>query len=723
MGEKFKKLLMCIMLIVTLVFVYQKIEIQAETTDMGMSEVFSKESLEWLENTKQIDFSVGFPSSESPFFYKYSGIEKGVLKELTAVFREVANKGIKLHRLDSADANLTLLDENLNDVVLTGKQDTGRDVYYTEAVVDLEYAIFLPKYSDVKVVDDLTHKSVGIVNNDDMIIKYLNNINSGVQIETFKDYMNLYEAMKNNELSAIFVPKELFTYKNKELELAELPISHFTGSSWYFKGKDESVVKIFDEVLDVFCSEQSCSEIVTTHANTLYNKLYNFESKTHEWLTYEKPTIKVGVYETPGFMSYNSAKDEVTGLLSHVLNQLTLQFGIEFEYVHGTYEMLYEKFQEGELDILPKFSSDIDESTDLNRFNSDNEFVLYQGEMSVFGHSESLWVDKKSLLSNHYKSGMLVGEILRNDHSEFNHHVTIHNSLGELIEDLDNAVFDYLILDPMSLVYFTDYGVELRGRVGKYEFGLVVQDENKDLIEFFNKVNERDFSQNRFLGTYKNVIGTSTYLNEMSLLQNNLVNSQNQVLWFGLVALLVLIFAVYLLSHYVQNRRTEYLKYTDPLTGVYNRAGYHKEATHLVQAEVPFTFIIFDIDKFKRINDTLGHQTGDEVILFVAKMAQQVFPSSSVICRMGGDEFIVCLCRTKPSKVIHYLDILMHELLKFKSSEGEPIEVMISSGVVINEAGSMTLDEAYRCADKALYESKQRGRNRYTFYADPKDES
>jgi diguanylate cyclase (GGDEF)-like protein len=154
----------------------------------------------------------------------------------------------------------------------------------------------------------------------------------------------------------------------------------------------------------------------------------------------------------------------------------------------------------------------------------------------------------------------------------------------------------------------------------------------------------------------------------------------------------------------------------DPLTRLLNRRGL-EDALHISLAQasrhgLPTAAIMADIDHFKKVNDSFGHDTGDSVINIVAKLLSQMCRSSDVVARTGGEEFLIVLPGTdlEAAKVLAErirLAIGEHPLLV----DQQRIPVTISLGVA-SAVGDVTLDGLAQDADRAMYLAKQGGRNR-----------
>lgn len=169
------------------------------------------------------------------------------------------------------------------------------------------------------------------------------------------------------------------------------------------------------------------------------------------------------------------------------------------------------------------------------------------------------------------------------------------------------------------------------------------------------------------------------------------------------------------------------LAITDSLTGLYYRRHFNKLAETAISSadrySRPLSIIIFDIDFFKRINDTFGHSTGDEVLKIVAVIATRVLRASDITARYGGEEFIVLLPETSAPEAAIVAEKLRVEI-EGKTAQAKecPITVTASFGVSDylgkwdSKQHEKVLSEIITHADQALYASKNAGRNRVTVY-------
>ncbi|ATC83100.1 MULTISPECIES: GGDEF domain-containing response regulator [Pseudoalteromonas] len=149
--------------------------------------------------------------------------------------------------------------------------------------------------------------------------------------------------------------------------------------------------------------------------------------------------------------------------------------------------------------------------------------------------------------------------------------------------------------------------------------------------------------------------------------------------------------------------------YRDYLTGMYNRRYFYQYAEQLLKKQQQNTLALLDIDFFKNINDTLGHEAGDQALKQVATLIKTTF-SKFIVARVGGEEFAIILDDIDTARGREYLEGFRKKLAKHEFLIDEkPFSITISIGVA--DFQSTDLTQAMRIADAALYEAKNNGRN------------
>jgi diguanylate cyclase (GGDEF)-like protein len=159
----------------------------------------------------------------------------------------------------------------------------------------------------------------------------------------------------------------------------------------------------------------------------------------------------------------------------------------------------------------------------------------------------------------------------------------------------------------------------------------------------------------------------------------------------------------------LSNQRFEMLSRTDMLSGLMNRRAFLEEFEH-VRGKT--SLVLFDIDRFKAINDGLGHKTGDDVIAKVANLLATVAPAVAKVSRIGGEEFAVLMPGLVSSDALTVAETMRQavEVAEFVGPGGT-FQVTVSAGLA-EGAAELGFSEIFSHADRALYLAKAAGRNR-----------
>jgi len=160
---------------------------------------------------------------------------------------------------------------------------------------------------------------------------------------------------------------------------------------------------------------------------------------------------------------------------------------------------------------------------------------------------------------------------------------------------------------------------------------------------------------------------------------------------------------------------------TDALTNLANRKAFDEQLQRMCDQaasdETPIGLALIDVDHFKRFNDTWGHQTGDQVLRYVASVLGRVARAPRIAARYGGEEFAVIFPRETAGAIEAALNAVREEIgsraLRRRSTNDDLGAVTISVGFALRHAGE-TATQFVERADEALYASKRSGRNRVT---------
>ncbi len=167
-----------------------------------------------------------------------------------------------------------------------------------------------------------------------------------------------------------------------------------------------------------------------------------------------------------------------------------------------------------------------------------------------------------------------------------------------------------------------------------------------------------------------------------------------------------------------RERRFESASVTDPLTKAFNRRRFMDQLLRLCESEradeQPFAVAIFDLDYFKKINDTHGHATGDLVLQVVADVLRETLRDGDLVARFGGEEFAALLPRCNAESAFFIAERCRQaiESKKIPTKAKGIAQISTSVGVSIATSNTVSAEEILEEADRALYQAKETGRNR-----------
>lgn len=197
---------------------------------------------------------------------------------------------------------------------------------------------------------------------------------------------------------------------------------------------------------------------------------------------------------------------------------------------------------------------------------------------------------------------------------------------------------------------------------------------------------------------------------------NAVKNQQEETLYY------VGVFADITEAKHSQNRLHELVNH-DPLTGLPNRRLFNELLEHAIKRaerehhQIALLFV--DLDRFKAINDSLGHQVGDKLLYEVSKRIHHAMRDSDIVARLGGDEFLVMMDMIKhPQDAALIAQKIIYALQVEFFIDGKEIFIGASVGISIFPKDGADVDSLIKAADIAMYQVKNRGKNNHCFYSD-----
>lgn len=164
-----------------------------------------------------------------------------------------------------------------------------------------------------------------------------------------------------------------------------------------------------------------------------------------------------------------------------------------------------------------------------------------------------------------------------------------------------------------------------------------------------------------------------------------------------------------------QVHRTAHLKWeasSDPLTGIYNRKAAEEQIRHAMQACTSYLFVMFDLDNFKKVNDTYGHQQGDAVLNAFVRQMLHTFRRTDIVCRLGGDEFAVFIPDLYDVQAVkNKIESLISTYQRMMETDWPSARAALSAGGIYSQT-PRSFAELYKLADDVLYEVKNEEKGR-----------
>ncbi len=317
-----------------------------------------------------------------------------------------------------------------------------------------------------------------------------------------------------------------------------------------------------------------------------------------------------------------------------------------------------------------------------------------------------------------------------------------YNIIKQELQRLFHAYYEYIISDraiEKNLFHYGNYLFVQSDLHPHFYYEEAAQKSDttrqKSLIHAINtRIKQRVASQltrGRSFATFTKIEGTFYVVTFLAIRANDTLGylisyhpdtniaSFDTIFWENVIlANLILLILLAFFYYFLQTKsRFEQMAVTDKLTGLYNRHKFYQvaaqELTRAKRHKRPLSLIIFDIDYFKKINDTYGHDVGDMVLRTIAQMVRKNIRKYDTAFRWGGEEFIILAPETKPQDAMKLAEKLRAMIASH--SFDKVGQVTVSLGVAGFDAGE-TEDIAtlIKRADNALYLSKKDGRNRST---------
>lgn len=149
----------------------------------------------------------------------------------------------------------------------------------------------------------------------------------------------------------------------------------------------------------------------------------------------------------------------------------------------------------------------------------------------------------------------------------------------------------------------------------------------------------------------------------------------------------------------------------DPLTGLFNRSAFmlhlHEQLALSEKEAIPLALLFIDLDGFKKINDTLGHETGDKVLKQTAKRLEKFRDEKHLLCRWGGDEFLIAFIGADQDMAVNYANTVINKISEYYDFESNRLSLGATVGIALYPTHTTEGDELIQLADTAMYYQKK----------------
>ncbi len=173
----------------------------------------------------------------------------------------------------------------------------------------------------------------------------------------------------------------------------------------------------------------------------------------------------------------------------------------------------------------------------------------------------------------------------------------------------------------------------------------------------------------------------------------------------------------------ISQKKIDYLAYHDPLTGVYNRVRFEEYLVQVLhqarRSHGRLALLFVDLDRFKVVNDTLGHDTGDAMLIQIAHRLRSVLTEQDFLARWGGDEFVILLENlSAPDQAAAVANAMIEAIKAPLHIRNHTLNTTASIGIALFPDNSQEVHTLIQYADSAMYDAKAHGKNRFRFYTE-----
>ena len=405
---------------------------------------------------------------------------------------------------------------------------------------------------------------------------------------------------------------------------------------------------------------------------------------------------------------YNEKTMKAEGVYIDLMNRIAQKSGLQLEWVRvNSLDAAYEMIQNKEVDLL----------VGPDNYSAATQYDFYFTKNLLEVNFVRVYNTKQKSEEQLNRVAIPKGYSVMEFGDEYE--VQYYGSIEECLKAVKDGRADFAYGNSYSLSryltegYYSNLALLLEKESVNMAIG-IARPTNLTLLSILNKSIESISSHDIQDIIFSNTVSIKNHVTLESLFYDNLLFCLGVISVFIVLVLIIVRMKVKNLKRIKANLMEKVQR--DGLTAVYNRETGVNLVTEYLKCKNPAlysAFLIVDIDYFKQVNDRLGHQIGDEVLIEFSQLLKRFFSYDDIILRLGGDEFVILMTdldlmdlQVVDEKLQELCQIMNKEVRKESHSQ----KISLSIGAVVTNQ-KYRFNELYHEADQALYEVKRQGRN------------
>lgn len=521
----------------------------------------------------------------------------------------------------------------------------------------------------------------------------------------------LSEALKAKEVDAI-IGGDLLTNNDQRV------VCKFGAQPYYFattKGNTQIIQKLNQVIFKIKQNNPAFDEeLYNAHFENNNEDFFILTEEEQDYINNMAPLKAVYINNYAPLQYYNDKEKKAEGIFIDIFNLIAERSGLRFELIGvKSYEEAYKLIKDKKADLIVGVPSAYSVANKNNFLITKSYLKLDLAEIVRKNHNKE--DNKKKTLALHIGGGFAD----TNDDYEKKY----YNTVEECLNAIEKKEADFTLLNIYSAATYLSNGyypnltvvsnsIKMEASIG------LAKPVNNTLVSIINKViyslSEEEINDITYLNTIK--IKHSITLKQFFF--DNLALCITVIMIFLSLIVMITYLLVRMKFKDLELSKALLLEKSkkDPLTGLYNRDAFKQSVIDYLDTKNSIlygAFIIIDIDYFKQINDCLGHKVGDDLLKDFSQLLNEIFSEEDLVCRWGGDEFIVFMKDIEENNLqavdqkLKRLCELMNRNITYKNCS-KKISLSIGAAIIKEYTN---FNDIYEKADALLYDIKRNGRN------------